>query len=173
MPAAVGVAVLAATIPLALSRDFGVFLATAFLYAPALLLAGIGLIIWGFAEKRPARKTSAFLAAAAIAIVAPTVYIVGSKFRDQIVFAFWSQTHVALIGRYANRDGIISTWDSWGIAGMENDSYLVASHRNALFSNNEATKWARQQGGKCDVVHVQEMRRDLHILTTYECSLEP
>jgi hypothetical protein len=172
MPAAIGLTVLAATAPLALSRDFGVFVATTFVYVPALLVAGIGLLVWGFAERHPRRKISIFLAVAAIAITAPTVYIVGSKFRDRIVFAFWSQTHVALISRYATRDGIIAPWDSWGFAGLENDSYLVADHGSALFSSHEATKWARRRGGKCDVVDVQLMRRGLYILTTYECPLQ-
>jgi hypothetical protein len=125
MPAVICFAMLAATGPLALSRTFGVFLATT-LFVPALVLAGMGLLIWAFAERHPRRKLSIFLAVAAIAITAPIVYIVGSLFRNPIVFAFWSQTHAAAISRYATRDGIISTWDSWGIAGMENDSYLVA-----------------------------------------------
>lgn len=98
--------------------------------------------------------------------------MIGSKFRDPIVFAFWSQTHVALLSRYTTQDGIISTWDGWGIAGMENDSYLVADHGNTLSSTDAATRWIRRRGWKCQIVDVQQMRHGLYILTTFECPLE-
>ncbi len=172
MPAVIGVAVLAATVPLALSRDFGVFLAAMFLCAPALLFASLGLVVWGFAEGRLGRKISIYSAVVVIVITAPAVYVIGSKFRDPIVFAFWSQTHVALLSRYTTQDGIISTWDGWGIAGMENDSYLVADHGNTLSSTDAATRWIRRRGWKCQIVDVQQMRHGLYILTTFECPLE-
>ncbi len=63
-------------------------------------------------------------------------------------------------------------WDSWGMAGMENDSYLISDHADSLTDAHVASRWTHRHHYNCDVASVVRMQRGLYILTTYNCPLE-
>ena len=172
LPGASAIVVCAATIPLGLSRDVLAFVITGLVLIPTLILAIAGLLLWRYVTMKSDRKKSLLSAAAVIVFTAPTVYMTCNVYRDQIVFAFWSPTHAALLDRYATHDGIISYWDGWGIAGMENDSFLIADHGKTLSSASEATEWTKHWKSPCDIVRLLKIRQGLFIFTTENCSLE-
>ena len=172
LPGASAIVVSVATIPLGLSRDFLAFAITGLIAIPVLILTIAGFLFWRNVTMNPDCKKSLLSAAVVIVFTAPTVYLTCHAYRDQIVFAFWSPTHVALLHRYATRDGIISVWDGWGFAGMENDSYLIADNGKTLSSANEATEWVKRWKSPCVIVELLEIRRGLFIFTTANCGLD-
>ncbi|HTZ80757.1 MAG TPA: hypothetical protein VMC10_22795 [Stellaceae bacterium] len=172
LPVWAAVAVLATAGPLAWSRDFAVFLFAWFCYGPALLLVCLCLVIWAIVDREPARRWSALAAVLAIVAAASTAYFGARVFdHDRLAFLFWHPLHRQLVDRFADTDGIILTWDSWGIAGMENDSYLVSNPSDTISDIDAASKWARRYSD-CEIVNVKRMRPGLYILTTYNCPLE-
>jgi hypothetical protein len=170
LPLAVGIFVLFTAVPLGLSRDFLAFMIAVFVYGPLLAIAALGTIVWSIVERGSSRRASIVWSLVAIVAAVP-LYFTGSRFSDPIRFAFWSPFHTALLARYSSRDGIITEWDSWGFAGMENDSYLIADHGPGQPSHQDATAWIKRRGGKCEIVDVERMRPNVYIFTTTECVL--
>jgi hypothetical protein len=170
LPVAVGVLIVFTAVPLGMSRDFLAFMIAVFVYGPLLAIAALLTIVWLIVERRPSRRVSIAWALAAIVAAVP-LYFIGNRFSDPIRFALWSPFHTALLARYSSRDGIVTDWDSWGFGGTENDSYLIADHGPTLSSNDDASMWIKQHGGKCEIVKVERMSASLYIITTSECVL--
>jgi hypothetical protein len=68
------------------------------------------------------------------------------------------------------RDGVLQHWDGWGIAGMENDSYLVSDPDDSISGLQAANRWARDHHLACEVVAARRVWRAFFILTTYNCA---
>jgi len=172
LPALAAIVVLFTAGPLFWSRDFGNYLFAFFIYIPALLFVLVGLLFWAFFEKQPKRRHSILATIAAI-IASSAVVFAGEKYLgDRIAFTFWYPFHHQLVEKFSGKDAIIITWDSWGMAGMENDSYLVSNPSDTISSTDAATRWAHGHRFDCEIVDVQRMRRSLYILTTYNCPLQ-
>jgi len=165
-------AVLAIAGPLAWSRDFGVFLLTYFVCFPLFMFICACLVVWTITEKRPTRRRSVLATTAVVIFLVPLIFLgIRHMDRDRAAFLFRYSLHRHLVDESAATDGIITVWDSWGMAGMENDSYLVSNPSDTISSLDAASKWA-QRYSDCEVVDVKRMRHGLYILTTYNCGLE-
>lgn len=62
-------------------------------------------------------------------------------------------------------------WESWGIAGSENDAYLVSDPDDKLDQSGERLKWLHNIGSDCEIVDAKRLARGLYIATTYNCPL--
>jgi hypothetical protein len=62
--------------------------------------------------------------------------------------------------------------ESWGMAGMENDAYLVSNPGDNFTQDGGASEWLRPVGSTCEIVASKRMRRGIHIVTTYNCPLQ-
>jgi hypothetical protein len=151
------------------SRDFGAFVIGYLLFPPAALGVAIILLAWAVFDRtnRPACLT----ALATGLVVVPAGVFLELHFHDRISFWLWRPAHQAVIERYASKDQIITGWDSWGMAGMSNDSYLVSNPNDSISSLNAATKWVHRIQPACDAAAVERMARGLYIITTYNCPL--
>jgi hypothetical protein len=178
LPAVASVAALVTAGPLAWSSSFGAFLLVWF-GGPALLLgAGVCLLVWAISEKRPQRRR-AILATLAVTIVLTPAVIIGvwhipERIHDRAEFLFWYPTHRRLVDRFLPREGIIMTWDAWGLAGMENESYLVSNPSDTISSTSAASKWAERYAvHHCGIAHATRMRQGLFVLRPYtNCFLQ-
>lgn len=72
---------------------------------------------------------------------------------------------------FADRDSIVLDWESWGMAGMENDAYLVSNPSDNLTQDGGASEWLRHVGSSCEIVASKRMRRGIYIVATYNCPL--
>jgi hypothetical protein len=171
LPYFAGATALVTAIPFAWSKDFGTFLLLIVLYLPAVALACIGLCVWAVVERESSRARPIFIS------VAVTLAVIGSTFwalprvKDELRFAVWSSTHSDTIGRFSDRDAVILQWESWGIAGMENDAYLVSNPSDNLAEAGSASEWIRHVGSDCEIVASKRFRRGVYLVTTYNCPL--
>ena len=172
LPAVAGVAIVVTAGPIAWDRGFGTLLFAIFLYFPTLLAICAWLLVWGLAGKRPERRRPALSTVAVIAVLTPLIFISVNRVREQAGFWFWYQTHRELAGSFSTTDGIITAWDGWGMAGMENDSYLVSNPSDTISTRDAATKWAQRYPSGCEIAGVKRMKRGLYILTTFNCALQ-
>jgi hypothetical protein len=176
LPLIAALVVLCTAGPLLWSRDFGLFLLMP-LYPMALgcvcfLVFGAGL----FAKKPGARPTLLVTALTAAATFAALFFTAGPAttdfMHDRLGFWVWYVAHRDVTRQYAKRDAIIMTWDSWGFAGMGNDSFLVSDPDDSIGSSTEnADRWTKRMKSDCDVVGSVRLKRGLYILTTYNCPL--
>jgi hypothetical protein len=97
-----------------------------------------------------------------------TFYLV-PRFKDEIRFLVWSYIHANKLSEYAKTDAIIPDWEDWGLAGMENDSYLVSNPADNFGETGAAFEWTRRIGSTCDIVATKRMAPALYIVTTYNC----
>jgi hypothetical protein len=172
IPAISSVVALLAAVPFVWSRDFGWFLFGYFIYIPTVVVICACLLIWAGSEKNSKRRLAALTSIAAIIATSLLVFLGDKYAHDRLAFVFWYPTHQQMIEKFSDKDGVIMTWDSWGMAGMENDAYLISSPSDAIFNIEVASKWVRSRHLKCPIVDVQRMRHGLYIFTTYNCSLE-
>ena len=107
--------------------------------------------------------------AAAIVLASPFLGYSISQVRDQARFLVWAPLHLDVLNRNPEKDGILTAWDGWGIAGMENDSYLVRNVADGLTSVDEANAWRTRLGLSCEIVWSERVWRKLYVVTTYEC----
>ncbi len=172
LPVVAGVAILVTAGPMALWGGSGTLLFCVLLYFPTLLVICVGLLLWGLAGNRPEQRRPTLATLAAIAVLTPTIFIGVLSVRDQVAFWIWYQTHRQLADNFSMTDGIITPWEFWGIAGMENDSYLVSNPSDTISSTDAATRWAQRYPSGCEIVDVKRMKRGLYILTTMNCGLQ-
>jgi hypothetical protein len=93
------------------------------------------------------------------------------RIKDELRFLVWSHTHDDVLKAFADRDAIILDWESWGMAGMENDAYLVSNPSDNLAEGSAASEWLRHMRSSCEIVASKRLRRGIYIITTYECPL--
>jgi hypothetical protein len=168
---AAAIAVLATAGPLGWSRGFGTFLFTILFYLPAVILFSICFCIWAWSERKSPRWRPIGLATAVAFLLVPITLFGLPMVKDEIGFRFWYETHRSLVEPFLANNAIILDWESWGLAGMENDSYLVSDPSDRLDKTSEKALWLHDVGSDCDLVATDRMARGLYIVTTYNCVL--
>lgn len=93
------------------------------------------------------------------------------RVKDELRFLAWSHTRSDALRGFADKDSIVLDWESWGMAGMENDAYLVSNPTDSLAEEGGASEWLRHVGSSCEIVASKRMRRGIYIVTTYNCPL--
>ena len=93
------------------------------------------------------------------------------RVKDELRFLASFHTHNDAPGWLADKDLIILDWESWGMAGMENDAYLVSNPSDNLTQDGGAAEWLRHVGSSCEIVASKRMHRGIYIVTTYNCPL--
>jgi hypothetical protein len=153
-------------------RDFGQFLLGLTIYFPMIAIAGLVLLAWAILDRDPVRCRSAIMTLAVIVSITFGTLVLSHYEHDRLEFMFWYPAHRDLIAQYASRDGIIMEWDSWGMAGMDNDAYLVSDPTGSITDSELATEWVHKHASNnCAVTDLQTFWRGLYLLTTYNCPL--
>ncbi|SDH17902.1 hypothetical protein SAMN05216338_100683 [Bradyrhizobium sp. Rc2d] len=172
LPLVAAIAAVTTAAPLAWDgKNFSTFLLLISLYLPAVALVCIGLCIWAILERKSPRARSIV-----VSLVVMLTLIVGTFWalpaaKDELRFLAWSFTHNDALEGFADRDSVMLDWESWGLAGMENDAYLVSNPSDNLTQNGGASEWLRHVGSSCEIVASKRMRRGIYIVTTYNCPL--
>ena len=174
-PLMAALAVLCTGGPLFWSRNFGLFL---LLYPYVFGVGAICLVLFGLApfgktpRARLTRAVTALSSATALAVLFFTAAPASDFLHDRLGFLIWYTTHRNVARQYAHHDAIIMTWDSWGIAGLENDSYLISDPDDSIgTSTANAARWIKRVRSSCGVAGAVRLKRGLYILTTENCPL--
>jgi hypothetical protein len=121
---------------------------------------------------RLAQIATACVAVGTFASLVLTTLPVTDFVHTRLWFWLWYPTHSSVVAQYARRDAIITHWDGWGMAGSENDSYLVSNPDDSIGNSaDKATMWAKRLKADCDIADATRLKNGLYILTTYNCSL--
>lgn len=145
------------------TRDFGAFL----LSIPVLgllLLSAIAATIWAACIKVERRRAAV---ASALIFLTPVAYSCSYGTVQRVRFLFWAPVHYRQLAQASEKDGIIMGWDSWGMAGQDTFSYLVADTQDRLGSKSRADQWTKQIGQSCGLWQTQRMWPRLYVVTTY------
>ena len=162
---------LATAIPFAWDKDLGTFLLLIFFYLPAVALACIGLCIWAAIERKSPRARPMVVSVVLILAVIGGTFWALPRIKDELRFAVWSSTHGDIVRGFADRDAIILQWESWGMAGMANDAYLVSNPSDNLAEAGAASEWLRHVGSNCEIAASKRVRRAIYVVTIYNCPL--
>lgn len=168
MPVIVSATLVLTAFVLCASRDFGLFL-LAFLVLPSLFLVSLGLIT---ATLRWGERTADVGLAFVLTWSSPLVAYVASDIWDDIRFVGWAVMHSESVLGAGGSDAILLGWDSWGMAGSENDSYLVSARSARLTSPTEADQWRRALKQECPIAAAHWMWPHLYLVTTYNCPFD-
>ncbi|MCA1428497.1 MULTISPECIES: hypothetical protein [Bradyrhizobium] len=172
LPLIAAIATVTTATPLAWdSKNFGTFLFVISVYLPAVALVGLGLCIWAGVERKSPRARPIVLSLVVmLALIGGTFWAVPSA-KDELRFLTWSLTHNDALRAFADRDSVVLDWESWGMAGMENDAYLVSNPSDNLTQDGGVSEWLRHVGSSCEIVASKRMRRGVFIVTTHNCPL--
>jgi hypothetical protein len=147
------------------SRDYVDFFFLAIV--PALFLLSLLCIgIAAFADWRSRGVKIGLL----ILLATPIFALATFRFHDDIRFVLWSAVHGRDLDRAAKKDAVITAWDSWGMAGLENDSYLVSDISDDNRSVAAAEQWRKHMRLKCPIVATERMAARIYMVTTSNCS---
>lgn len=171
LPFEVAAVTLATAVPILWSKDFGAFLFFLFAYLPVVGLVCCGLVVWAIIERKSPQVHSIVISLMVIPALLVGTFWLLPRIKDEIGFFVWSQTHSDVLKSFVGRDAIISDWDSWGMAGSENDSYLVSSSGDNLTKRGPASEFLRRIGSTCEIVASKRLHRGVYIVTTYNCPL--
>jgi hypothetical protein len=171
LPVIAAVATFMTAMPFAWSKNFAVFVLFIFVYLPAALLACIGLFVWAVIKRKSRRGRAIFMAFFAVPLALGLTFYLVPRSKDEIRFLVWSHIHGNKLSEYAKTDAIILDWEDWGLAGGENDSYLVSNPADNFGERGAAYEWTRRIGSTCDIVAAKRMAPALYIVTTYNCPL--
>jgi hypothetical protein len=97
----------------------------------------------------------------------PLVYLSAYGTAQRIRFLLWAPAHYRQLAQASEKDGIITGWDSWGMAGEDTFSYLVVDTQDRLGSKARADQWTKRIGQSCGMWHEQRMWPKLYVVTTY------
>jgi len=150
------------------NRDFGAFL-LGILVLPALFLT---LLVCAGMEIACKGNATELRIAAMIALMSPLAFYASAHLRDHLAFYTWAITHRGQLDEAMQKDGIVTGWASWGMAGSENDSYLVADRADSIGSVGAAEKWRKQQGLSCEIVASKRVWPRFYLVTTYDCPFD-
>ena len=89
------------------------------------------------------RRSPSVKIASLILLMTPVFAFATFRLHDDIRFAVWSVMHAHDLARVAQADAIITTWDSWGMAGSSNDSYLVSDVSDDSRTVASAEQWRK------------------------------
>ena len=145
------------------SRDFGSFLLT----IPALGILFLGAIVatvWAACIR--SERGRATVALVLIGLT-PLAYLCSYGMAQRIRFLLWVPAHYRQLVQASEKDGIITGWDSWGMAGQDTFSYLVVDTQDGLGSKARADQWTKRIGQACGLWHEQRMWPKLYVVTTY------
>ena len=168
LPIVSAVAFFIAGLVFGMSRDFGVFL-LGMIALPILLLVALGCSIFGLVRKTHHRGVQI---AAILILATPVLVYAGRDVGDQLRFILWASFHYSQLHQSQKGNPIIKTWDSWGMAGNENDSYLVVDTKDEIGSLTLANRWRERLGQSCEIVATKRMWPKFYIVTTYECPFD-
>jgi hypothetical protein len=150
------------------SRDFGMFLLGIMVVSGLLILA---LIILGVATAAD-KGSRGIKASALLVLLTPVAAYAASHLRDRVLFVGWSIVHPAALQAAASKDSVITGWDSWGMAGSENDSYLISDKFDDSSTVASAERWRARMGLNCSITATARMQTGIYIVTTYECPFD-
>jgi hypothetical protein len=172
LPLIGAIAAVATATPLAWdSKNFGTYLLVISVYLPAVALVVLGLCIWAAVERKSPRARSIVISLAVmLALIGGTFWAL-PRVKDELRFMAWSHTHGDALRGFADKDAVMLDWESWGMAGMENDAYLVSNPSDTLAEDGGASEWLRHVGSSCEIVASKRMRRGVFIVTTHNCPL--
>jgi hypothetical protein len=154
------------------SKNFGTFLLLISLYLPAVALVCLGLCIWAGVERNSPRARPIVISLVVMLTLIGGIFWALPAAKDELRFLAWLRTHKDALQWYADRDSVMLDWESWGMAGMENDAYLVSNPGDNLAQDGGASEWLRHVGSTCEIVASKRMRRGIYIVTTYNCPLQ-
>ena len=160
-------AFLIASIYFSASRDFGDFVYS-LVIVPALLL--ISLLCIGIAAFVDWRSRSVKIGLL-ILLATPIFAVATFRFHDDVRFALWSATHARDLDRATVKDAVITAWDSWGLAGSGNDSYLISDVSDGSRTVAAAERWRKRVRLNCPIVATKRMAARIYMVTTYNCPL--
>jgi hypothetical protein len=108
-------------------------------------------------------------AAAALVLICltPLIYFCSYGVAQRLRFLIWAPVHYRQLEKAMVKDGIVTEWDSWGMAGQDTSSYLVVDTQNRLGSSTRADQWTKQIQQSCGVWQAQRMWPKLYVVTTY------
>ena len=145
------------------TQDFGAFL----LSVPLLGLTFFGALIPTMWTTRiPAQRRYAMAAWALIVLVAPS-YFMSHGLSQRVRFLIWAQAHHDQMAQASRKDGIVTWWDGWGMAGQDTDSYLVVDTEDRLGSKKRAEQWTKEIGQTCGIWKTQRMWPRFYVVATY------
>jgi len=169
-PVVTALAVTATAFPFLWNRDFGWFLFGLFFYLPTLaatvLLAVIAAIFFGRLRLTILRTV------AVTAVFLTLLYGMSIYEHDRITFLFWFPSHWKTLQSQRGQDRLIAAWDSWGMAGSTNDTYLVSNPSDEIGTTEAATRWLKRLNLPCEATNAQRMLPRVYMLTTYNCPLQ-
>jgi hypothetical protein len=97
----------------------------------------------------------------------PLAYLCSYGMVQRVRFLLWAPAHYHQLMQASENDGIISGWDSWGMAGEDTFSYLVVDTQDRLGSKARAAQWTKHVGQSCGLWQAQRMWPRLYVVTTY------
>jgi hypothetical protein len=171
LPYCAAITALVTAIPFAWDKSFDNFLFLIFCYLPVVALACIGLCVWAAIERNSPRSRPIVISVVIILALISSTFWALPRIKDELRFSVWSYTHGDIIRGFADRDAIILNWEGWGMAGMENDAYLVSNPSDNLAEPGAASEWLRHVGSSCEIVASKRLRRGIYVVTTYNCPL--
>ncbi|KYK48050.1 hypothetical protein A1D31_27345 [Bradyrhizobium liaoningense] len=172
LPLIAAIATVTTATPLAWdSKNFSTFLLFISVYLPAVVAVGLGLCIWAGVERKSPRARSIVISLVVMLTLIGGTFWAVPPLKDELRFLTVSLTHNDALRGFADKDAIILDWESWGMAGMENDAYLVSNPSDTLAEDGGASGWLRHVGSSCEIVASKRMRRGIFIVTTHNCPL--
>ena len=160
-------AFLIASIYFSASRDFGDFLFSLAIVPALFLLSLLCIGIAAFADWRSHSVKVGLL----ILLTTPIFAFATFRFHDNVRFILWSAAHARDLNRATRKDAIITAWDSWGMAGSGNDSYLVSDVSDDSRTVAAAEQWRKRMRLNCPIVATERMAARIYMVTTYNCPL--
>ena len=145
------------------TRDFGSFLFS----IPALGLLFLGAVVatvWTTCIKSERGRAAV---AWVLICLTPLAYLCSYGMAQRIRFLLWVPAHYRQLAQASEKDGIITGWDSWGMAGSDTFSYLVVDTQDRLGLKARADQWTKQIGQSCGLWQEQKMWPKLYVVTTY------
>ncbi len=145
------------------TRDFGIFL----LSVPVLALLAFASFFAAIqaAVVKPGRSSLAV--AGPLICLAPLAYLFSYGPFQQLRFFIWAPAHYSQLAQASKKNAVVMGWDSWGMAGQDTFSYLVADTEDRLSSKSRMDRWIKEVGQTCGSWEVQRVWPRLYIVTTY------
>lgn len=145
------------------TQDFGAFL----LSVPLLCLTFFGALIFTMWTTRiGAQRRHATLAWALIVLAVPS-YFMSYGLSQRVRFLTWAHAHHDQLAQASRKDGIVTWWDGWRMAGQDTDSYLVVDTEDRLGSKSRAEQWTKEIGQTCGIWKTQRMWPRFYVVATY------
>jgi len=145
------------------TQRFGAFLFSIPVLASLLLIAVVAAIR---ASMKRAGRAHLLVAWLLIGLT-PLAYLESYDAVQQIRFLVWAATHYRQVSEVVKANNIVMGWDSWGMAGQDNFSYLVVDVDDRLESKDRAIRWTKQVGQSCGLWKTQRVWPEIYIATTY------